>query len=98
MPHTSFAGASTTLVNSLFEIVHGRFRFCNVIDNTISHAPRALLAEQVEGASLLYVVALVDPSSGVLVAAHPSASPVANLHARDVLTAQAYALARRRLR
>ena len=46
----------------------------------------------------LYAVALVDPSSGVLVAAHPSASPVANLHARDVLTAQAYALARRRLR
>ena len=30
---------------SLFEIVHGRFRFCNVIDNTISHAPRTLNAE-----------------------------------------------------
>ena len=37
-------GASTTL-RSLFEIVHGRFRFCNVIDNTISHAPRILIAE-----------------------------------------------------
>jgi len=31
--------------DSLFEIVHGRFRFCNVIDNTISHAPRILIAE-----------------------------------------------------
>jgi hypothetical protein len=30
---------------TLFEIVHGRFRFCNVIDNTISHAPRILNAE-----------------------------------------------------
>ena len=31
--------------NSLFEIVHGRFRICIVIDNTISHAPRILNAE-----------------------------------------------------
>ena len=30
---------------SLFEIVHGRFRICIVIDNTISHAPRTLNAE-----------------------------------------------------
>ena len=45
-PHTSFAGASTTLEKkSLFEIVHGRFRICIVIDNTISHAPRILIAE-----------------------------------------------------
>lgn len=28
-----------------FEIVHGRFRICIVIDNTISHAPRILNAE-----------------------------------------------------